>query len=486
MNYKESIPYAHNLIEAMRSLGYSFETAIADLIDNSISAKAKSIEIYLLPDDFPELIIFDDGIGMDENKLMEALRYGSKSPLDERNEYDLGRFGLGLKSASLSQCRQLIVASKQNGKVNCFSWDLDVVEKEGWKLIQYDEIEICELPMIDLFEKVETGTYILLRNFDKISQTTANLKKTLTEYMSNTIEHLALVFHRFLNDNVDIYVNNSKIIPLDPFLKDNHSTQKLREQSFNIKNAEITVQPYILPIITKLTLEDMKKVGGKNDLKNNQGFYIYRNKRLIIWGTWFKLARKEELGKLARVQVDIPNSLDYMWGIDVKKSTASLPDIIKSNLKNCIIDSVFKSRTVHEYRGRKIKEDDDINYIWERMELRDGCFEYKINRELPQLTLLKGKMNEEQNKILDLLIGNIEDSFPTYSIYLDNSQGKVANSKNKEIEDLYEELKIQLCECEQQGLDKERMLEILLKTEPYCKYEELNEMFERRDEACLI
>ena len=105
----------------MRSLGYSFDTAIADLIDNSVSAAAKNIDILLDPTNDPQMIIFDDGIGMDSPTLEEALRFGSRGPSETRAEHDLGRFGLGLKSASLSQCRQLIVASKTNGKICCFS-----------------------------------------------------------------------------------------------------------------------------------------------------------------------------------------------------------------------------------------------------------------------------------------------------------------------------------------------------------------------------
>ena len=216
---KESIPFAPNLIESMRSLGYSFETAIADLVDNSISANAKNVKIFLTPDDSPKLIIFDDGYGMDSNKLEEALRYGSKGPTEERSENDLGRFGLGLKSASFSQCRKLIVASKQNGKISCYSWDLDVIiEKKGWILLQYGDEEIRKLPKVSMLDEVESGTYILLQNFDRISSSTNDLVKTITNYMNDTIDHLALVFHRFLEDGVKIFVNNNEVVAIDPFL----------------------------------------------------------------------------------------------------------------------------------------------------------------------------------------------------------------------------------------------------------------------------
>ncbi|MEG1008936.1 MAG: ATP-binding protein [Clostridia bacterium] len=474
---KESIPFAPHLIESMRSLGYSFETAIADLVDNSISANASKIDIFLTPDIDPKLIIFDNGCGMDEKTLEEALRYGSMNPLEERDENDLGRFGLGLKAASLSQCRKLIVASKKNNRITCFSWDIDkVLEKKGWILLQYDNEEIKKQPMINLFDEVESGTYLLLKKFDRIASSTGDLCKTINNYMGLTIDHLALVFHRFLADKVNIFVNNSLIKPIDPFLINHKSTQILREQSFEIDGSEIVLQPYILPYINKLSLEDIKKVGGKNDLKTNQGFYVYRNKRLIIWGTWFKLARKEELGKLARIRVDIPSSLDYMWSIDIKKSSANLPDLIKKNLYNAIENSIFASKSVHEYRGRK-ENNNDINYVWERISLREGCYEYKINRELPQLQMLESTLNQEQLKVLSLFLDNIENSFPSSSIYLDASKGDI-KTENIEIESLYEEIKTQLNYCDKIGINSEEMLKVLLKTEPYCNYEKLKDMFQ--------
>ena len=240
-----------------------------------------------------------------------------------------------------------------------------------------------------------------------------------------------------------------------------------------------------MPYISKLTQEDLEKVGGKEDLKNNQGFYIYRNKRLIIWGTWFRLTRKEELGKLARVMVDIPNSLDYMWGIDIKKSTANLPDIIKKKLYACIDESIFQSKTVHNYRGRKVNKDKDINYIWERIELRDGCYEYKINRNIQQLKILEETLNPNQLKALDIALNIIEEQFPTNSLYLDASQGKVIEPENDEnnevIEKLYNEIKESLELCASIGMNKETALDALLKTEPYCNYEKLRSMFKEEE-----
>ena len=489
---KESIPFAPALIESMRSLGYSFESAIADLIDNSISANAKNINLYMEPSDNPYLIVFDDGNGMNENEIEEAMRYGSKNPLEKRDENDLGRFGLGLKSASLSQCRKLVVASKKNGVISAYSWDLDYVIKTGsWMVIGYDKKELRKFPMIDLLDSVDSGTYILLQNFDRIEESTKNLQKTLTQYMDNTINHLALVFHRYLEDGVEMYVNNEKIEARDPFLRDHKRTQLKRTQMFKINESEILVKPYILPHVNYLTNKDLKKVGGKDQLKNEQGFYVYRNKRLIIWGTWFRLERKDELSKLARVMVDIPNSLDYMWSIDIKKSSANLPDIIKQNLYNCAYTSVCASENVYSYRGRKEQKNKEINYIWERIKLRDG-YEYKINREMPQIKMLKQLLSKEEEGKLESFINDLEKNFPTNTLYIDVCKGDISNTKNETInesEDLYNQVKEQVEFARENNLDYIMILDTFMKTEPYCNdndlIQKLSEMKTFYEEECF-
>lgn len=478
MRERESVPFAPNLVESMRSLGYSFKTAIADLIDNSIGAGAKRIDLTMLPNNNPYLIILDNGHGMTNSELELALKFGSKNPLDERNEEDLGRFGLGMKSASLSQCRKLTVASKKNGELSCYSWDIDYInEKKNWVLIEYDETEISRLPNIENLKKLEHGTYLLLQNFDRVSVSTQNLSNTLNSNMSETIDHLSLIFHRFIDDGLEIYVNNSLIEGRDPFLIKNHSTQALKEIEFNTDSFPIKVKPFILPHINKLSNEEIKKVGGREDLKNNQGFYIYREKRLIIYGTWFRLYRKEELSKLARIMVDIPKDLDYMWSIDIKKSSANLPDVIKSKLYSCIDLSVYGSKRVHEYRGRKTSSN-EINYIWDRLENRENKFDYRINRELPQLKLLESQLESKQLTLLNNILCLIEESIPTNQIYLDTANN-VYNQEvpNLEIDEMISQIDEMLNLAEQLKLDKNQMLQSILRTEPYCNYKELSKNF---------
>lgn len=193
---QECVPFAPSLIESMRSLGYSFPAAIADLLDNSISAKARNIDIISTPGMEPSLIILDDGNGMTENELCEAMHYGSSNPLETRREDDLGRFGLGMKAASLSQCRKLIVVSKKEGKVSAYSWDLDyVIDSESWMLMGFAEEEMLQFPHIDQLLDKEHGTYIYLSEFDRIKEGTGNLSETFNKCMKYQNHRLAASFY---------------------------------------------------------------------------------------------------------------------------------------------------------------------------------------------------------------------------------------------------------------------------------------------------
>lgn len=480
---QECVPFAPSLIESMRSIGYSFSSAIADLIDNSISADARNIDIISEPGANPWLIILDDGHGMSEKELYEAMRYGSTNPLDKRSENDLGRFGLGLKSASLSQCRHLVVISKQKGDINAYSWDLDyVIEKGAWMLKGFSEEEIDEYPEIGRLKSLKHGTYVFLGEFDRIKEATGNLSETFNKNLSDMNDHLALVFHRFIEEGLNIRINELAVEARDPFLSYHPATQRKKETPVYINGEKILLKPYILPHLSKLSQEDLDKVGGKENLRTDQGFYVYRNKRLIVWGTWFRLERKDELNKLARVRVDIPNSLDYMWSIDIKKSTATLPDIIKKNMYNAVVDSVLSSETVHTYRGRKEKKNVDIDYVWERIKGREG-FDYVINREIPQLKLLEDTLDAGQVKMLDAVIKTLEESFPVAALYVDAAKGNVENHKaaenQEEIDEIWRELEISIEYARTNNLAVLEYYKAFQKVEPFCNYPEIKERIQK-------
>ncbi len=421
MEDKIIVPYAPILVESTRSVGYSFEAALADIIDNSIGKGAKEIHVNFRSTGNQFIAVIDDASGMDEEELETAMRYGSKSSLDEREKEDLGRFGLGLKMASLSQCRKLTVVTKKDGFINAARWDLDhIIKKKDWALLKFNDNEINDLYYIDSLKHQESGTIVIWEEFDRIANGSINAQNAFDEKIDLAREHIALVFHRFMDDDnfakrLKIYFNNVKIEPIDPFLKNNAATQPLIEHTITINDSEIKVKPFILPYASKLTSKDKKLLGDINDLRQNQGFYVYRNRRLIIWGTWFRLIKQYELNKLARVRVDIPNTLDFLWEIDIKKSKASLPDIIKRNLVAIVENTVGRSERVYKYRGRLIKSD-DLQHVWNIVDNR-GNFQYLVNRELPIYKLLDDLLDDKAREYLDSLIKTIEDAFPFGDVY---------------------------------------------------------------------
>ena len=421
MKEKIVVPYAPILVESTRSIGYSFEAAVADIIDNSISAMATEIRVCFMSQDPQWLCIEDNGWGMSSEELENAMRYGSLSSQEVRRKDDLGRFGLGLKMASLSQCRKLTVLTKKNGVTCGACWDLDYIVQQGdWVLKFFTEKEIKNMYGASWLDVNESGTVVIWEQFDRLKQGSLKVQKAFDEKIEATRKHVALVFHRFLGkenlqNRIAIYFNGEPVNGVDPFLTNHPATQPLSEQILRIGSEEIKVKPYVLPYLNKMSKQDLETIGGKEELRQQQGFYIYRNRRLIIWGTWFRLIKQYELGKLARVRVDIPNSLDSIWEIDIKKSTASLPHFIKKNLADIVGNTVGRSERVYKYRGRNVQSDNLI-HVWNPIDDR-GKLQYQINRELPVLNMLDKHLDDEGSMLLDAFIKMLEDAFPYSDVY---------------------------------------------------------------------
>lgn len=421
MKSKIVLPYAPILVESTRSIGYSFESALADIIDNSLGKNADEIRVMYSSLDPRYVAVIDNGSGMSEEELESAMRYGSRSSLERRDLDDLGRFGLGLKTASLSQCRKLTVITKKDKRFNAACWDLDhIIEQSDWSLICYTDQESRMLPFAEMIDAFSSGTVVIWENFDRMVNSSADPQKVFDEKIERAREHISLVFHRFMEpdgvgNRVRFFFNNAPVEPVDPFLSSNPATQPLTEQTIRVEGSVIKVKPYVLPYISKVSAKDKKKLGELCDLHSNQGFYIYRNKRLIIWGTWFRLIKSHELNKLARIKVDIPNTLDSIWEIDIKKSTASLPDVIKRNLVAVVRKSIGRSESVYKYRGRSTSND-NLEHVWETIDNR-GEFIYRINRNLPIYKLLEESLDEDKIRFLDSFIKTLEDAFPYGDVY---------------------------------------------------------------------
>jgi len=420
----EVIPNPIALIEAMRAVGYSAEAAIADLIDNSISAKAGHIEIKYDASDEPFVAILDNGNGMTPDELTNAMRHGSNNPTDVRDLADLGRFGLGLKTASLSQCRQLTVASKKNGVTSARRWDLEVVQSSGrWLVVVPDARDLELLPLFGRLRDMEAGTLVVWQSLDRLTAGAANPQSEMTTKLAPLFDHLALVFHRFSHREDDtrqvaIEVNGLRIPPRDPFLRANSFRQPLEGQVIRHERGDVQVLPYILPAVSHLSIDEINLAGGREGLRGTQGFYVYRNRRLIVWGTWFKLVPKEEFYKLTRVQVDIPNSFDDLWALDIKKSMAYPPDVIRSRLKELIPHFAGTSKKTVTYPGRKQSPKEFVP-LWLRNEPKHGAFRYELNLEHPVVQSLWAKLREADQRYFQMLLSLFGDSLPLDSIYAD-------------------------------------------------------------------
>lgn len=411
----------------MRDLGYSLETAIADLIDNSISAGATSVEILCdLTHSDPTLAIVDNGKGMTAKEVVAAMRHGATDPKQPRAPDDLGRFGLGLKTASFSQCRRLTVVSAQKGALSGAEWNLDLVDKkDDWIVTLPEEEEIAELPFIDQLGK--DGTIVIWRTLDRLfeEETGKRRDEIVNEKLDVVEKHLALVFHRFLAGEVKhrkkltISINGHKIEAFDPFCRKNPATQLLPEEVVRIGDTSVHMQPYILPHHSRLSAKEYDYYQSRSDFISNQGAYIYRNGRLMAWGDWFRLISKGEATKLARVQIDFPSSLDESWTIDIKKSRARPPRVVRERLRQVITRITGRSTSVHRRRGKKLFDEIEAP-LWERY-ADQGRIRYTLNNSHPLVEVLTGSLDEEGRRKLDFLLQSVSAALPIEMIYSDYS-----------------------------------------------------------------
>lgn len=432
-------PGAFFLMDSMRNIGYSFNSAVADIIDNSISAEAKMVNIIVSSN--PEDIyigFLDNGKGMTAEELRVAMRYGSKGKGQQRKDTDLGRYGLGLKSASLSQCRKLTVATKQGSKLFAACWDLNVVEeKEEWALIELEQNEINSLPSINTLKEQEEGTLVIWQDFDILMQTYGGqVYKGLIDSVDDATDYLSLVFHRYIsNHGITISINGSAIEPMDPFLEKHHKTEigktnYITVQDKNGIDRHISVTTYLIPYLKDLSEADMMDLGGAKRLASMQGFYVYRNERLIIYGTWFRMSYRSELAKYARIKVDIPSTLDDIWRIDIKKQSAELPPAIKRQLQQCVESAQFSSRRKNKHR-LTLKQD-DVTSLWLKNESRDKKAIYRINRDAPLVKTVFQQYDSKEAHLLATLLTAIERSVPYHDMYTDEANDNIDNSLSDE------------------------------------------------------
>ncbi|MBI5538929.1 MAG: ATP-binding protein [Bacteroidia bacterium] len=444
-------PEPENLLQSARSFGYSVETAIADIIDNSITAKASKIAITYGIDLFSSYVrIEDNGKGMTEKELLNAMKIGSFSPTQVRNSSDLGRFGLGLKTASFSQCRRLTVKTRnKSGKVFIRCWDLDIViEKKDWVLLRECADKNSVVNVGD-FSFENEGTIVLWEKLDRLVE--ANEIKFEREHFyrkfDNVRKHLGLIFHRFIEEKkISIIVNNEKINAINPFnVSIEIPSQELQEEQLSINNQQIIIQPYVLPHESKLSPEERKDLQIIKGWTEHQGIFLYRNKRLISDGTWLDLNfKKKESQRLCRICIDIPNTLDSEWQIDVKKASAKIPDVIRKQIKNICLNAIDKSIKIYTTRGAYIRrkgQKKDIVYLW-LVKQKNGIKNYYVNDKHPLFELISDYLSDEAD-VFKNYMKLIAESIPVNLIVNDFSDPDTIietplQNNNAALEKMYE------------------------------------------------
>lgn len=358
----ELIPSAKRLIRSLRDIGYEFVDAVADIVDNSVEAQSTIISITLkFEGEDSYLTIADNGVGMASKDIQEALRFGSNRAYEDSD--DLGRYGLGLKTASLSQCERLTVSARrgeERARINSYCWDLDHIEQTNrWEILKIESDEIKDEVWRHLHET--TGTVVTWERLGRLlgyKYPSGEYARKQAEQMAESLKlHLGMVFHRFLSGEIQgkriaIYINDQRVTPWDPYSRGEKHTQKLEpilipldfgEGIYNVK-----VQPYILPpqSLYSSTRAHLQ-ASGPGKWNKQQGLYIYRSNRIIQAGGWSGLRTSDEHTKLVRVAVFIPSQLDELFQVNVAKKHLTLPRELRSVLLKEIQPIIHRAQEVY-------------------------------------------------------------------------------------------------------------------------------------------
>lgn len=367
MSSVEVIPSARRLVKSLRDVGYEFVTAVADLIDNCIEAKSKTVWVDVVWDGEDSYVsIAENGDGMPLATLKEAMRFGSER--DYEGE-DLGKFGLGLKTASLSQCERFTVASRSNpsrADINAYCWDVEHVEATNrWEILPVRTADLHEGVRQHL--KDTTGTVVVWERLDRIlgykKPDGESARKQVHAMCRELEDHLAMVFHRFLAGEVRgkrlaIYVNENKVMPWDPFARKEDNTQILEVKTLKHEGSggkgNVIVEPFVLPHQSRFSSQEaFNRASGPEKWNKQQGFYIYRADRMIQSGGWSALRALDEHRKLARIAISFPPKLDDEFKINVAKMRVSLPAALRDIIAKAIGPAVTLAEDEYRQRERK-------------------------------------------------------------------------------------------------------------------------------------
>lgn len=430
-------PSAGALIEALRGVGYSVATALADLIDNSISAGAANVWLtFAHAGQDSSISLLDDGHGMATADLVSAMTLGARNPTGVRGHDDLGRFGLGLKTASFSQCRRLTVASRRSGATAVRVWDLDhVARTNDWQLLSRPSPRSAQA--LASLEPLPAGTLVFLEKLDRIVEGFGGAHGSEAGFLTmidRVEEHISMVFHRYLDGNAPelrIFINGSaasaRVRPWDPFMSGSAATLATPQEQITTARGKIGLRGFVLPHKDFLTDAEFRSGGGPEGWTAQQGFYVYRNRRMLVAGGWLGLGEergwtREEPFKLARLRLDIPNTADDEWKIDIKKSLARPPAALRPRLKALAGHVRAQARQVFAHRGfhGRTAAVTELRHAWHSI-TSGSAAAYRINRSHPAVQRLVEAASSDPGSV-DASLRILEETVPVQRIWLDTME----------------------------------------------------------------
>ncbi len=419
-------PNPEYLIKSIAEQGYSLESSLADLMDNSVSANANKIEVLIKMELEPfTLFIADNGNGMDEEALKANMQFPSNSPEEERNAFDLGRFGLGMKTASFSQTRCFTVLSRKKGTktFNGRTWDVNYLKQVGkWRLLVNTQEEIAKLIQqyrslseghLSRFENFEANTIVVWKglykfeNYLEENNRQSALKKQISEV---TTDYLSLVFHRYMErkqNPLQIRINNNLIEPFNPFPTTISDFRPIEFKQKHFSTDTIKIEGFVLPSRSIDESQSISNWTTKNrSLMDMEGIYIYRADRLIHFGGWNGLIKKAPRLQLARLRVDIGNSVDHLLHLNVAKSQIEIPHDLTVAFEKYIDE--LKTQAEREFFNRGIRKfssnrKEDNVQLFERKASNKGTL-LEVNSNFPLLKSLMGELKKDQLTKLNLVI----------------------------------------------------------------------------------
>lgn len=438
-DFDHAPPGASAMLESLRGIGYSPPAAIADLIDNSIAAGATRVRVDFLWRGAKSIVrISDDGRGMARDVLIEAMRPAGRHPLLPREPEDLGRFGLGLKTASLSQGSLLAVASRvEGGVIEIRCWDLDHVAKvDAWQLLRGMPTEIAD--DIDILESRSHGTLVIIAQLDRmlgreLSDDATDRQRFFS--LAQIVErHLSMTFHRYLeglNPKLTITFNGDddaqKVIPWDPFISGHKATAPTPVEKITHSGGTVEVQGFVLPHRDRMSSAEFGKAEGPSGWQAHEGFFVYRGQRLLVPGGWLGLGpgkgwAQNGIHRLARIRLDLPTTSDQDWKVDIRKSSATPPPALRKRLQ-ALADNVRKdAREIFAQRAgagtRKQRE--QLVRAWEPVHTSRGV-SYRVDRAHPSVRHALDAVGDKR-QVVEEMLAVIEATVPVQRIWIDVSE----------------------------------------------------------------